>query len=244
MQWTRLVTPYLCPAFILFEFDVFLGLANPQGCELTLDLLALEADNAETWLVKCFPYNSSTCCLQGGDTCCGDSSSIFFKYDPGTVVALLDTNGNNTMVQSSTGSTATGSTSASSTSTTTSSPSSSSSGQAGTTSQSHTAEIALGVVLGVVIIAAIFGITALWMKLRSETGRRQRAETELDAIRGTSAAFPQQIADNNANKAYPHQMAAQDHYPAAQYPAAQYSSPQHMQQPMELPAAGERYETD
>lgn len=148
------------------------------------------ADDAETWLIKCNPYNGSTCCLRGGTTCCDDDTSNFFTYEPGSVTASLNDFGVNVLFVTSTGA-ASSSAATDSTSGTPTSTSSSSTGQASTSSQgnnnSHTGEIALGAVLGVVVIAAVFGITALWVKLRAEKGRRQRAETELDSMRGTAS---------------------------------------------------------
>lgn len=174
------------------------------------------ADNAETWLVKCYPVNSSSCCLRDDTTCCGDDTSNFFIYEPGRVTASLNSNGVNILlVTSSTSSTATNP-----------------GGQASSTSQNNdnnnkTVEIALGAVLGVVVIAAIFGITALWWKLRSEKGRRQRAETDLDAIRGST-----QVAENNGctKQSHHNSMAAQTQHPGAEYPSTQSSYP-----PSELP---------
>lgn len=185
--------------------------------------------------MKCNPYNGSTCCLRGGTTCCDDDTSNFFTYQPGSVTASLNDVGLNILqIVTSTG-TASSSTATDSTPGTPTSTSSSSTGQASTSSQnnsnSHTGEIALGAVLGVVVIAAVFGITSLWVKLRAEKGRRQRAETELDSIRGTASLgymSSAMVATNtDSSKAY---------Y-ASNMTAQAQNSPSPRYPPSELPTA-------
>lgn len=169
------------------SFSSFL-LYPDRGMEcLTTWDTSTDARDAETWLANCYPKSGQACCLQGADTCCNDTSSIHFEYKPGTVIAVLDSNGDNLLATGTSSPTATatpGGTGASSADTS-SAASPSSGSQASNTSA---AEIALGVVLGFVVLASGIGATTLWVKLRSEKRVRRQMERELAAARGSFIA--------------------------------------------------------
>ncbi|CAJ2503869.1 Uu.00g112630.m01.CDS01 [Anthostomella pinea] len=170
-------------------------------------------DAVVVWMVKCFPRNASTCCLQGADSCCGDTQ---FEYEPGEIIALLDGAGNDRLSQTSSSTRDSGSGMVSQTP---SSPTDSGSDMpsqpslsttslgsdsgtaakiteaatitptaaAGTSSPRNAAVIGLSVTLGIVVLAALAGFAALWKKLQKEAKwRKQMAEYDPRA----SMAYP------------------------------------------------------
>lgn len=122
----------------------------------------------------------TSCCLQGAPTCCTDSSSDFFNYAPGRPIAILDSEGN-PMSSTSSNTTITDATVT---------PLASSRSTASSNNYSDNAgEIGLGVVLGVVLVAAAVAITALSMKTRPQIAMRKRTEATLAAARSHEQSY-------------------------------------------------------
>ncbi|ORY60555.1 uncharacterized protein BCR38DRAFT_487618 [Pseudomassariella vexata] len=120
--------------------------------------------NARTiqWILKCTPRNDSSCCLEGADTCCDDETNRF-KYRPGAIVALLDPEGDDRLVQSPTSS-----------ENSTATPSSGS--DPASSSENKGAIIGLGVALGTVVLASAIALAVLWRKLAAERKGREQAD--------------------------------------------------------------------
>lgn len=132
------------------------------------------------WIEKCNLRRDKACCLGAPDTCC-DNLTKFpqFVYRPGAILGILDSAGNNILSAT---------TSAAPTTSSSVSPTSSPADEVSTGPSNNGAAIGLGVVLGVVILAAVGGTWFLWSKLRSERGLRRQAEEALSSIQSQGPA--------------------------------------------------------
>ncbi|KAI0156610.1 hypothetical protein GGR57DRAFT_463947 [Xylariaceae sp. FL1272] len=124
----------------------------PQYCSAFSDL-----DNVSAWILKCNLVDQLSCCHLGGtDSCCG--TQVLFEVPQGSVVAVLDSSGNNRLASNTTSNT-TGVVTQTST--------------AKSSSQTPPAVIGLGVALGIAVLAGLLGTGLMWRKLHSERRGRQ-----------------------------------------------------------------------
>ncbi|KAI1269907.1 hypothetical protein F5Y18DRAFT_422867 [Xylariaceae sp. FL1019] len=133
----------------------------PKYCSAFTDL-----DNVEAWILKCNLEDQTSCCYLGGNgSCCGTQPQ--FEVPQGSVVAVLDSSGNNRLVQTTTSSESTSGITAAETVVITQTATAKSS------TKTAPAVIGLGVALGIAVLAGLLGTLLLWRKLRSERlGRR------------------------------------------------------------------------
>lgn len=120
------------------------------------------------WIIQCFPRNLSSCCLHEADTCCG--SGEYFTYNPETISAVLDEDGQDRLALEMTTTTTT------TTVITTTTPGASSTSEPWATSTVSPTVIGLSAALGIVILFATFSLGFLWRKLQQAKAQQQQSE--------------------------------------------------------------------
>ncbi|KAF2141593.1 uncharacterized protein K452DRAFT_318581 [Aplosporella prunicola CBS 121167] len=139
--------------------------ACPKMC-----LSAGSKNNSVLWIQRCFPRSRKSCCLTDSPSCCNEDppAGDFFKYEPGLVTAFLDDDGNDRL-----------SASQSAAATASSSLNAAAKSSASSDNTGKNAAIALGVVLGVILIASAASTAFLWKKYKAESHLRSVAESKL-----------------------------------------------------------------